>query len=922
MTLSPARGSLLCALALAALSVYCGPSKPPPAPAATTLEVEYKGCWAFDLPGRVCTLQPGDNHRLNLWIRTTPPNLEVEIHAGGQLLTADRKEIEGGGWNYRLKSIPLNASSLTVLVISPDGSRGPIWSLPLREPEQPWTNEILRKQAGSREQLELLLKSAPLKEQGFVFRLLASQAHNAGNLGEEEKWLLAGRSADLSENRWSGVVEKTVRLAGIYTDGGRFGDAEKILDALKLPSTPPADDKYFLAHQRGLLAEATGDYRLALEQLREADELVKRLDVDKYQTQTEEVLLRVFQDLGRSREAANLVEGLVKRLEREKSSSCDSGDVLTNAGWFWLMEQEAGKKALDPTPILKQAQATFEKCRCRPSKRLNSHLNLALAYQQKKRWPDAQQELDHARSLRRYAGLAELFWWDDLEARAAINVGQPEKALRLYQELEKRSELAASPAGALRALLGQANAWGELRQQQAAIDTLAQAERRIEDQSRHIPAHEGRDTFFAYQEAVTRSYLDLLLKAKQKQRAFDLARRSRSRLLSQLEVRDRLSHLNAEGRKKWLGLLSTYHALRSNVENDAAGLWKLSVSEKGYALKAEVATLREAQEALDGALDVLPTAGEERLSPPAPGEVILAYHPLRGPRWAGFAATVQGIEVATFNVPDPLPTNPADLSRLLLKPSASFQSVIAASKSVRVLPYGPLRSVDFHALPFAGDEPLLATHLVAYSLDLPVHASPPPLSGRPVALVVSNPTSDLRSAEAEGRTVAAAIRRWPARWKLEPLDGRDAQSDKVLRMLPGASFFHYAGHGTFGGFAGWNSELPLANKSRLTLSDILSLPRTPDWIVLSACDAAHTSEEAPGEGIGLANAFLLAGSKGVVAARQAVPDPSANALMYELYGKWRSGEDLQHQLRRAQLACRDNHAPCRAAWASFRFLVP
>jgi cellulose synthase operon protein C len=903
--------------------VACGPAKPPSTPAVPVLDVEYKGCWAFDLPGRVCTLQPGPNHLLNLWIRTTPPNLKVEIRASGQLLTAARKEVEGGGWNCKPR-IPLNAGSLTVSVVSPGGSHGPIWSLPLQEREQPWTNEILKQSQspGSPERLERLLKSVPPKEQGFIFHLLAIQARNAGNLAKEEEWLLAGKSADLAENRWSGVVEKTVLLAGIYTDGGRFGDAEKILDALKPLSNPPAEDKYFLAYQRGLLAEATGDYRLALERLREADELAKRLDVDKYQTQTEEVLLRVFQDLGRSREAANLVGGLVKRLEREKSSSCDSGDVLTNAGWFWLMEQEAGKEALDPTPILKQAQATFEKCRCRPSERLNSHLNLALAYQQKKRWPDAQQELDHARSLRSHSDLAELFWWDDLEARAAINVGQPESALRLYQKLEKRSELAASPAGILRALLGQANARIALDQQRAAIDTLAQAERQIENQSRHIPVHQGLDTFFAYQEAVTRNYLDLLLKDQQWQRAFNLTRQSRSRLLRQLAVRDRLSHLNDDGRRKWLGLLSTYHALRSTVESDAAERWQLAVSEKKRALEAEVAMLGEAQEALDGALDVLPNAGEDKLSPPAPGEVILTYHPLRGPRWAGFAATVQGIEVATFNLPDPLPTNPADLSRLLLKPSASFQSAIAASKSVRVLPYGPLRSVDFHALPFDGDEPLLATHLVAYSLDLPVHASPPPLSGRPVALVVSNPTSDLQSAEAEGKTVAAAIRRWPARWTPEPLDGRDAQSGKVLRMLPGASFFHYAGHGTFGGFAGWNSELPLANKSRLTLSDILSLPRAPDWIVLSACDAAHTSEEAPGEGVGLANAFLLAGSRGVVAARQQVPDPSANALMYELYSKWRSGEDLQHQLRRAQLACRGNHSFCQGAWASFRFLIP
>ena len=755
-----------------------------------------------------------------------------------------------------------------------------------------------------------------------VFRLLALRARTAGNQGEEEKWLLAGRSADRSENRWSGTAEKSAWLADLYIANGRFGDASQVLKELRFPSMAPADIIYKVTFARGLLAEATGDYRSALEQLGKADTLARRLDVAKYQEQIEQALLRVFQDLGRSREAANLVGSLVQRLRQDESSSCGSGTVLTNAAWFWLAEREAGKDALDPTPILAQAQDIFEKHECRPSQRLNAHLNLALAYQQSGQWGKARRELEQARALGGAATLAERLWEDDLEARAAINEGRAKRALGLYEELEKESELAASPAYVLQAQLGRAKAHFALGQRKEAIDALARADRQIEEQSRHIPIHQGRDTFFAYQEAATRRYLELLLEDHQWRSAFNLARRSRSRLLRQLAVRDRLSQLNDQERKRWLRLLSRYHALRETVERDAAERWNLAISEKQSAQEAEVARLEEAQETLDGALDVLPRAGEDKLSLPAPGEVILAYHPLAGERWVAFAATMRGIEVARFNLPAKPPVDPEALSRILLKASPSFQAAIAASGSVRILPYGPLRSVDFHALPFAGDEPLLATHRVSYSLDLPVHASSAPLSGRSLALVVSDPRSDLRTAEDEGKTVAAAIQRWPAAWRVESFNGRTAQSDRVLKALPRSSFFHYAGHGTFGGFAGWNSELPMANQSRLTLSDVLSLSRAPDWIVLSACDAAHTSEEAPGEGVGLANAFLLAGSKGVVAARQRVPDRSANELMCELYSHWRPGEDLHHQLQRAQLACRRRDPSPQAAWASFRLLVP
>jgi len=91
------------------------------------------------------------------------------------------------------------------------------------------------------------------------------------------------------------------------------------------------------------------------------------------------------------------------------------------------------------------------------------------------------------------------------------------------------------------------------------------------------------------------------------------------------------------------------------------------------------------------------------------------------------------------------------------------------------LPYGPLRYVDFHALPFAGTQPLLATHLVAYSLDLPMRSASAPRSSHPVALVVGNPTRDLPTADTEAKTVGAAIQRWQGPWTLTSINGSNAR---------------------------------------------------------------------------------------------------------------------------------------------------
>ena len=56
------------------------------------------------------------------------------------------------------------------------------------------------------------------------------------------------------------------------------------------------------------------------------------------------------------------------------------------------------------------------------------------------------------------------------------------------------------------------------------------------------------------------------------------------------------------------------------------------------------------------------------LSSPAHDEVILAYHPLLGKKWAAFAATERGIEFAVFELPEKLPAE-KELARLLLAPS-------------------------------------------------------------------------------------------------------------------------------------------------------------------------------------------------------------------------------------------------------------
>lgn len=900
-------------LALVGLLLFCGPATDP-----GSWEVEYSRCWAVYLPGPRCVLWP--SRRLNLWVKADP-GTKVEIRAGGQDLIGNVEEVKGGRL-YRL-SIPSQARLVTVSVSLPDGSRGPSWSLQLAEPEEPaWVPEIDQlassgKREEVRKRLAQLRRAAPRKEQGLVLRSLAYLAGTDDNAEQQASYLRQGIAADRAESCLSGEVEKTVRLARLYLDQGRFGDARQTLDAVtnRLPEAP-AEAKYLVAFLQGWLADRVGDYRLALSQLRKAADLAEQIGRSDLRWKAEQVLANLLQALGRSQDASELLARL--REDPQPESPCDMGDLLTNWAWSRLLAREGGEETEDPTPILMEAQAVYagNPLCAGPVQRLNTLLNLALAHQQAGRWREARKVLEQAAPLASQANLSQLLWQDDLEARTAIAEGNPALALRLYEELEEAAERAFSFEGRFRAAFGRAQAQLALRRPAAALAALEKADALIDEQIRHVPAHEGRDTLVGQREAATRLLLSLLLDHGQQQRAFALVRHARSRLLRQLMVRERLAQLTPREQQRWEKALASYRALRDDIDQEAAREWELPGDQVERARESRAAQLARAQEDLDRAVAGLGNPvdrGESDLSPPRPGEVVLAFHPLPA-GWAGFAADERGIEVSTFELPVDLTDNPA-LSRVLLEP---FRPVLERAGRVRVLPYGRLRSVDFHTLPLGG-EPLLARRSVVYSLDLPARPASAPADRR-VALLVADPGGNLQAARQEATAVDAAVRAWRPGWTLERLDGKAARAEAVRAALPGADLFHYAGHGTFAGFAGWDSVLELADGSHLTPGDLLALRQAPAWVVLSSCEGSRSSEQAPGEGIGLAHAFLLAGSQAVIAATRQVPDRIARDLLSEFYRGWQPGVDLPRQLQRAQQVCLQRYPA--AGCESFRLLEP
>lgn len=691
----------------------------------------------------------------------------------------------------------------------------------------------------------------------------------------------------------------------------RFADARQVLDALGLSPDSPAEARYQEAYFRGQLATVEGDHRTALAELARAVEIAKRVERRKDLFYAVQMHANLLVGLGRYRGAEEQFDGLAEF--RDFRRSCDEPQFLNNRAWAALVAREAGEHLADPTDLLDEAMVGYEDSKCAASQRFNVRLNLALAHLQAGRLPDALRFLEEARELESAATPHQRLWWLDLQARIALAEGRPREALSLFEDLETIAGDTASVDGRLRAALGRARCAEDLGDRAAALAALEAAENLLDEQSLRIPVHAGRETFVAKRQAITSLHLDLLLAAGRVDEAFAAARRARARVLRQMDSGDRLASLPPERRAEWNRLMSEYHHDRGALEEEAKDLWRQPEDRLGQVRSARGAALADLQSLLDRAITLLgdPAAGTaDALAPPRDGELLLAYHPLPS-GWVAFAADGRTVTDHRFELPDEVLRQPGELAQRLLVP---FQDRIERARRIRVLPYGALREVDFHALPFAGDV-LIAGRPVVYGLDLQAGAEPARPPGRRALLVV-DPRDDLRGARGEAGAVRAALEIQAQPWAVSELVSGAATPEAVRRDLAGADLLHYAGHGTFGGFGGWESGLLLADGTRLTVSDFLTLRSAPSWVVLSGCETGRAADEAPGEGLGLAHGFLLAGSSAVVASVRPVEDRSTLPFVRELYRTWDGEGDLAAALRSAQLAWRSEDP--KSDWASFR----
>lgn len=197
-----------------------------------------------------------------------------------------------------------------------------------------------------------------------------------------------------------------------------------------------------------------------------------------------------------------------------------------------------------------------------------------------------------------------------------------------------------------------------------------------------------------------------------------------------------------------------------------------------------------------------------------------------------------------------------------------------------VVPYGPTFGVPFALLPVGG-RPLVEGVDVSVlpSLKYLPDGAPAAAPAGGAALVVGNPTRDLRSTEDEAREVAARLGG-------APLLGEAVTRRAFLDALGGARVVHFAGHAARPAEGRLGAHLLLADHHLVTPWDLSFRPMAASLVTLSACATAEGAPLGPGDVFGLPSAFLSAGAGAVLGTLWPLEQGDALPLLRRFYEEW------------------------------------
>ncbi len=274
-----------------------------------------------------------------------------------------------------------------------------------------------------------------------------------------------------------------------------------------------------------------------------------------------------------------------------------------------------------------------------------------------------------------------------------------------------------------------------------------------------------------------------------------------------------------------------------------------------------------------------------------------------------------------------------DLYEMLVRPA---EHLIHQGDRVFIVA-GGINGLNFETLLTPGPsshywiEDVAITHLASVRLLASAHRQLPMRGSAPhqgQLLVIGNPVysgqqyTALPNAAAEVADVAA---HFPDHARTV-LTGMNASPDAYIRSDPARfEYIHFVSHATASRLVPLDSAVILSargtpDSAKLYARDILSKPLHAELVTISACQGSGVRVYA-GEGlVGLAWAFLRAGSRNVIGALWDVSDASTPELMGHLYDGIAAGKSPDASLRAAKLEMLHSHGVFRKPiyWGAFQ----
>jgi len=926
--LTSSRSIFVVALIAAALGCRRGAGDGRDAAAAKPLDVRFAGCAALLVRdgASVCELDESRTVRVALSDRAR----DISVRGGGTVLVPGAGGAGGSEAPSQVLSltVPTGATRLE-LEAKVDGEPG-AFSLQLAEPlKLPWLADAKAARAKGDLEAARAIASAHLGggavEKALAQSLLARISLTAGRADEAFPLFREAIAAHRASARVSDAVDDSFALAfALHQRSHRYDEARAVLDSVEEDLARYPEGRARAPYYRGILASEVGDHRAASTLLREAGARASALRMSRLERNARAALALEMQTLGRAHDSLAVLRALEADPEVK---GCERVEILNDLGWGLLLDAEAAGNNVQDARIPLAAAALVADC-SDAYLRSFALANLARVELAAGKAAEARAQLAAARDAVKEPRGTERLAWLDLEARIALREGDAKAALATFATEATLAEAALLLDHEWSAAVGRAEALEALGRHGEAAAAFVAAEKLVDRAMLLVPLGDGRGSFLAERSRSARGAVELLAATKRHDEAVSIARASRSRLVASVERALRIERLAASERAAWEQAVRAFRDARAAFDREAGSDWTLPAADLVRATEARRERERGARAALETAIAAVARTTDEDALPRfvPPGEVDLVVHPTR----AGWLTFVVSGDKPTAALPARLPTAPAeDVSSVL----GAIGDRLVGKERVHVLAYGAFRNVDVHALLYKG-APLGDAFAIDYPLGLRPRdarrvvssaAEPPRDAGAPTTqartVIVGDPSTDLPNARLEAIAVTTTL---VDRTRTTLLVGSEATPHAVTGALAGAAVFHYAGHGVFAGAEGFESALRLAGGARLEIGDLLALAPGPKKAVLSGCDAARSAGGA--EGIGLAQALVVAGADEVLAPVRPVADELATRVGVALYtadaadGVFRGEPGSLAAAARAALLRVRQEDPS-SDWAAFRVLA-